>query len=100
MARSPIRYEQAAIAELEQAIDWYRDRNPRVAERFIQATRKQLAAIRQRPRSWAPDEDGIRAARVGGFPYVIVYWLHRRTVVFIAFVHTSRQSGSWRDRLR
>lgn len=100
MARSPIRYDLAAVEEMEQAIDWYRTRDPRVAERLIQLIRKRFHEIRAKPRSWAADESGARSVRVGQFPYRIVYKMHRTTVVFIAFAHTSRELGYWRTRLK
>ena len=100
MARSPIRYELAAVEELQQAVDWYRQRDERVAQRLIQIVRKKLSEIRARPRSWAADSFGARRVRVGQFPYVIVFVIHRRTVVFIAFAHTSRDPGYWHSRLQ
>ena len=100
MARSPIRYERAAVVEIEQAIDWYRARDPRVAQRFIAAIRKTLTGIRAKPLAFPADKSGARCVRVAQFPYLVVYMIHRRTVVLVAFAHTSRDEDYWRARLR
>jgi hypothetical protein len=49
-----------------------------------------------------PDEAGIRGVKrlpLRRFPYAVVVRAEASELVVIAFAHTSRRPGYWRDRL-
>jgi toxin ParE1/3/4 len=99
MARSLIRHHPAAADELEEAADWYRERDPRVADRFIAAIKAKLNEIATTPQRWPLEPDGIRQALIRKFKYSIVFRERKGVVEIIAYAHGSREQGYWRNRL-
>lgn len=41
----------------------------------------------------------IRMLRVNGFPYSVVYALHKHEILVLAYAHEKRRPGYWMDRL-
>jgi plasmid stabilization system protein ParE len=100
MARFQIRHRLAAVEELEKAADWYRAKDPRTMQRFLAAIGEKTADILSHPLSRPADEDGARLALLRPFPYCLVYRVQGSVVEIVAFAHTSREEGYWRNRLR
>jgi mRNA-degrading endonuclease RelE of RelBE toxin-antitoxin system len=42
---------------------------------------------------------GLRAKRIEGFPYRVVYLVQADMVVIVAYAHEKRRPGYWRTRL-
>ena len=100
----PIKIAVPAETELRAATAWYNDRDPRVAERFANETRKTLDLIEEFPEigGRVPDVDDnkVRRMPIHGFPYHIVFArLPDRTDV-IAFAHNRRRTAYFLRRLR
>jgi plasmid stabilization system protein ParE len=68
--------------------------------RFDDAVRAALRWIGDRPRTWSADPNlpGARRFVLKRYPFVIVYVERDETVDVLAFAHTSREPGYWRDR--
>ncbi len=49
-----------AREELEDAVEWYRDRNPRAALAFVAEIRTAVARICEMPLTWSADVAGAR----------------------------------------
>src|SRR5688572_14876790 len=93
MARFSIRHHPAAADELKQAADWYHERDPRVAARFIAAIKAKLKDIASSPLRWPLESDGIRQALVRKYKYSIVFREDRGILHIIAYAHGSREPG-------
>jgi plasmid stabilization system protein ParE len=52
MARYSIRHAPAAADELQDAADWYSQRNARTATRFVAAVKAKLKEIATSPQRW------------------------------------------------
>ena len=99
MARYRIRYRLAAVEELQQAIDWYSQRNPAAGQRLRAMVREKIVAIRTHPLLHAADGDGVRRALVSPFPYHVCYRVKGAIVEVLAIAHAHRHQDYWRDRL-
>jgi len=92
-----------AEAELRDAVTWYRERDPRVAERFSSAARETLRLIEGFPEvgSYVPsvhDRD-VRRMPIQGFPYHVVFVRFADHLQVVAFAHRRRRPRYFADRL-
>ena len=73
----PLRIVDLAEREFREATEWYRQRDPRVAERFIAEARRSLQLIEQFPEigSKVPgfDDPLVRQMPIRTFPYNVVF---------------------------
>ncbi len=85
--------------EVAAATAWYRsEAGEDVALQFAARITAALQVTSEWPRRAPVRADGSRALRVDDFPYVVLYDLHDDHVLVLAFAHTSRAPGYWRDR--
>ena len=93
-----------AELELAEAVTWYRDRDPRVAERFAGEVRQSLQLIETFPQigSRVPgiDDKSVRQMPVHNFPYYVVFVEMDETLEVVAFAHNRRRPGYFVKRLR
>jgi len=80
VSRKPLLRRRQARLDLEEAVDHYRaEAGAGVAARFIEAARKGLNAVRDRPSTGSPKFGydlhlgNMRSRRIVGFPYLIFY---------------------------
>jgi plasmid stabilization system protein ParE len=86
---------------LREAVLWYRERDPALADRFLYEVYKTLELIGRFPGSGGPvfavEDRTIRQLPVNDFPYQIVFQrLEHRTAV-LAIAHERRKPGYWND---
>ena len=93
----PLNVIEAAEAELEEATAWYRERDVRVASRFVAEARRTLELIETFPQiggrvPGVSDKD-VRQMPIHTFPYHVVFVdLFDRTEI-VAFAHHRRKPG-------
>jgi hypothetical protein len=100
MASLQIRYHLEATQELADALDWYAQRDPRVAERFGKVYLRKLNDAAKSPRRWAKHRDGTRHILLPKFPYKRIVRELGAVLDLIAIAHVSRRPGYWRHRLK
>jgi len=100
MARSSIRHHPSAADELQEAADWYDQRNSQAGGRFVAEVKAKLLEITSTPHRWPREKDGTRQALLRPFKYKIVFRENKGVIEIIAYAHTSRRPGYWRKRLR
>lgn len=94
-----IRVVADAEAEFEAAAHWY-DEHAGLRTEFVEAIDEAIFAIAERPERypfWRP-ESPYRKYVVRRFPYVVLYRLREDYVEVMAFAHTRRRPGYWKDR--
>lgn len=100
----PLNIVEPAEAEYREVTAWYRDRDVRVAERFIAEVRHTLELIEMFPsigsRVPSVDEHDIRRMPVHTFPYHIVFIDLPDRLEVIAFAHNRRRPAYFIDRVR
>jgi plasmid stabilization system protein ParE len=95
------RTAKPASAELRAAVQWYEEQRPGLGAEFLAAIASTLESIGTYPDAGAPtgDDPAIRRAPVSRFPYDIIYRHRAKEVVVLAFAHTKRRPGFWKNRV-
>ena len=99
MARRIVELHPEGLAEGREARLWYAARSPHAAERFRLELKRVIQSIRDAPERWPADDDGLRRARLIGFPYSLVYWTDGSDSLVVSIAHAHRRPGFWRRRL-
>lgn len=95
-----VEFSSGAEIELEEATEWYFERDPDLADRFVVDVENTAARILERPTMRAEIEPGVRRALLQDFPYSLIYRLEPDCVFVLAVMHHKRHPSYWRDRLR
>ena len=99
----PLQIVEPAEIEYQEATTWYRDRDPRVAERFAAETRRTLELIEAFPqiggRVPGVDDEDVRQMPIHGFPYHVVFVRLSDRLEVVAFAHNRRRPAYFVDRL-
>jgi plasmid stabilization system protein ParE len=93
------RFLAAALAEFEEAIDWYDEKQPGVGQRFSQEVKRTVRRISLRPESYGRLTSNTRYCAVNRFPYAVLYQVDVDEIVIVAVMHTSRRPGYWHVRV-
>jgi plasmid stabilization system protein ParE len=100
----PLRIVAPAELEFLEATKWYRERDPRVADRFAAEARKTLQLIEQFPRigGLVPgvDDRDVRHMPIHSFPYNVVFVDFGDRIEVVAFAHKRRKPAYFMARLR
>jgi len=96
------RFHPEAAEELLEACTYYSEISNELAHAFYTRFEEGVEKILAGPRTWPQVEDGVHRFLMQRFPYGIYYMLvDEENVVFVvAVMHTSRQPGYWRYRLK
>jgi plasmid stabilization system protein ParE len=96
----PVRLRRIAKQNLREQVKWYRDRDPQLAERFLNEVYKTLALLERVPDSggmvFGVDDPTIRQLPVDNFPYHVVFKKTSLRTIVLAVVHRRTKPGSWR----
>jgi len=81
-----------AIAEFDDAYEWYGKESKELGKRFSEAVLSELNTIQNNPEIFQTKRGDFREAILEEFPYVIVYILNKKTntIKISAIYHTSR----------
>lgn len=103
MPRLAIIFSPAAKREAEHERRYYQREAAR-GEDFIRALRAAADRARRLPRSGArvtgPFDESVRAVRLVGFPFKLVYDLGAKSLVVIAIAHDARRPDYWHRRIK
>jgi plasmid stabilization system protein ParE len=90
-------WDDLAIAELKEAVDWYSHTAPEQIDRLLDEVLHAEQLIGELPKAWHPIETGYRSFRLNHFPYSLID-LDDPSLAVIAFIHQHRRPGYWLDR--
>ena len=98
----PIRIDSEAETELTAACEWYEQQCAGLGAELLQAIHETVARVADYPGSGAlhphvPEELGVRRVLVKRFPYAVVYLDLPNEIRILAFAHTRRKPGYWRE---
>lgn len=93
------RFHPEAEAEYQEALAWYFDQSPELAERFEAAVQRALDDICRYPRRWPMKDSRHRIRPVVRFQYAIIYRQEGESVIIVAVAHSRRDPDHWRHRL-
>ena len=89
-----------AQREAAEALEWYMERDPVVATRFLDALDDAIESIRAHPEAWSPFLGSTRRRVLEGFPFSVIYRLRDGHIQIVAIPHHRRRPGYWTGRLR
>ena len=81
-----------AKLDLKESVDWYKDINPKLAQRFLLSFKEGIALIRKEPLHFQIRYDDVRILMLTTFPYLIHFTLDNETIIIKAIYHSSRDS--------
>jgi toxin ParE1/3/4 len=96
----PLEFHPDALAELEQAKQWYDRQRHELGESFFQEIGAAITRIRETPNTWPEFRSGTRRVLVHRFPFAVVYSQRANNLLVIAVMHLKRRPNYWRSRLR
>jgi plasmid stabilization system protein ParE len=95
-----VRYLEAAVDDLRQAIEYYGRLSPTAAQGFRDEYRSAMARIEAYPLAWQMVVDDFRQHRLRRFPFAVVYRVFEDHILIVAVANLHRQPGGWRSRVR
>lgn len=93
-----VRFTVDSKIDVDDAVDWYRRKNPALGTRFARAVDNTLDSIETMPTSFAKVDEFVRVAKVRKFPYGIYFELDGDEVLIFCVCHLSRDSKFWKSR--
>ncbi len=89
-----------AIDEISEAYEFYyeREREPDVAERFLEVLDEAIQRILGMPNSGLAYEHDTRRVLLKKYPYQVIYRLLPDTIRILAVAHQTREPGYWAGR--
>jgi toxin ParE1/3/4 len=99
MSVKRIEYHQGASADVKSAVDWYRQRSPKVALDFIEELHRAADTIREAPERWPIGENDTRRFLLWRFPFAVIYSEQDSVITIWAVAHGSRRPEYWASRL-
>jgi plasmid stabilization system protein ParE len=100
MAAKPVAFHKLALADYEEAFEWYFSRSEIAAERFAEEMDRAISEISFGPKRWAAGPNSTRRFPLRSFPFAVVYRDHLSGIQVIAVAHAKRRPGYWINRLR
>jgi plasmid stabilization system protein ParE len=93
-----LKWHPDAVAEAEEARDWYAARSPLAARGFLLELESAVEAVREAPSRWPSYLHGSRRFVFSHrYPFSLVYRLGP-SIEVIAVAHSRRRPGFWRRR--
>lgn len=83
----PVRYLAAARLDLTEAVEFYGERDPELAERFLRAVEDAIAESQEFPNAGRPGRGRSRERRLRAFPFTLVYRAKRTELLIVAVPH-------------
>lgn len=94
-----ITFLDAAQAELENAIDYYDERQSGLALNFEEEVEQALTRISHYPEAWSKLSLRVRRCLVNQFPYGVIYEIRGEAIIVVAIQHHHQRPESWRSRV-
>lgn len=100
----PLKIVALAESEFREAMRWYHDRDPRVADRFAAEAARTLDLIEEFPqiggRVPEVDDHDVRRMPIHTFPYYVIFADLPDRLEVVAFAHNRRRPAYFMSRLR
>lgn len=100
-----VRIHAAASEEAVEAAAWYEKERPGLGTEFEQAVEAALDLLEEEliplvPVPGVAGTRGVKRLLLRRFPYSVIVRASTAEIVVIAFAHTARRPGFWRDRMK
>ncbi len=95
----PVRFTEAARAELIEAHDWYEAEAPCLGHRFRAEIDSVVERMADNPRQFPMVFKTLRRARAKKFPYALFFLVEPEALLVVACFHSSRDPRQWQKRV-
>lgn len=94
----PLDFHPAVRDEIDDAYDWYEQRQSGLGRDFLDEVERVLADITANPARYGFAETDIREGLLNRFPYAIYYRVLTDRIRVLAVYHSSRDPSGWQSR--
>ena len=91
-------FRPAAEAELQEAYEWYEEREPGLGVEFIRCVDSGVQLIRRHPEIYPMIHKHVRQGVVRRFPYSVMYFTAGDAVIVTSVFHAARDPKIWKRR--
>ena len=95
-----LRFHPLVAEDLQAATKWYDDISVDLGNRFRRAVNSRFDAVESRPDLYGRVQNEIRATRVEGFPYLVVFEIFGDVAEVLGVVHSAADPAKWNRRPR
>jgi plasmid stabilization system protein ParE len=99
MSASSFFFHPAAIEEAISAAQWYRERSPLAATKFVAELNQAIDSILEAPQRWPRSARGTRKLKLPCFPFLVIYRDVEGAALILAVAHGRRRPAYWKSRL-
>ena len=92
--------KQEAKTDISDAFLWYKNKQEKLGEMFLNALEKRFLIIIKNPELFAKKHNDMRQVSVKKFPYVVIYEIENDNIVVFAVFNTSRNPDIWKQRIK
>jgi plasmid stabilization system protein ParE len=97
---SRVSYKPAAVAEIDEAFQWYERERPGLGLEFLSEIARVERHLAATPELYQRVEDELRRAILRRFPHGLFYLIEDGSVVVLACMHLHRDPATRLDLLR
>jgi plasmid stabilization system protein ParE len=90
-----LRVRKTARAEIAAAFDWYLDRSPAAAARFLEAVDEAMRLIEEAPERHPIIRGRLRRVLLRQFPYGVYCKIYPTTISVVGVIHGHRHPETW-----
>ncbi|MCO6442090.1 MAG: type II toxin-antitoxin system RelE/ParE family toxin [Nitrococcus mobilis] len=94
----PCRFHPEALAEADEAAAFYKEQQPGLETRFLEALNDTISRISRNPLIYRRIEGEVRKCRILRFPYGAIYRVSNDHIEIIAVMHLRQRPGYWKSR--
>jgi len=96
-----MRYEfhPEALNEFREAANWYNEREPLLALRFVDEVESTIRRVLDEPKRFRVVDEDVRRCLTHVFPYALLYTIEPSFILIVAVMHCAREPGYWKTRL-
>ncbi len=93
-----LRWHENARAEVDESAAFYEDKQPGLAQHFLDDLEDALHRIQRHPLLYRRVEGDLRKCRVRHFPYGVIYRVRSGFIEIIAVMNLRRSPAYWKER--
>jgi len=95
-------YNPEVVNDIQQAIDWYNEKQPGLGKRFFNTIKAHIDSLKNSALHYAIRYDDVRCMPVKNFPYMVHYRVDKkeRIVKIEAVINTSRNPEIWKKKTK
>lgn len=93
-----VRIRAQARDEIEEAVDWYRERSPTAAAELLHELDVAMQRIAEAPEQFPVVRGRLRRVLLHRFPYAVYYKVYPATISVVGVIHGRRHPSTWQRR--